>query len=61
MNEVDVSHRKRLITMSIDGKRRTISCYGYPDVVVYSKEEAEQELEKLYEKERVRLSYKKGV
>lgn len=62
--DLAIKYRKRSITVTDTGEegpaRYIITIYGYPKAYAANLEEMEQELEKLYERERVRLSYKKA-
>lgn len=63
-NEVDVSHRKRTITVTErdhEGPDKIlIELAGYHIMYAKDRAEMEQRLEEIYEHERVRLSYKKA-
>ena len=63
-NEVEVSYRKRMITVTErdhEGSDKIlIELVGYPLMYAKDRAEMEQRLEEIYEHERVRLSYKKG-
>lgn len=60
MNNVNVDYRKRMIEVKDLGGSFLVRCVGYEDMPAKDWDQVEEWAAWLEERERVRLSYKKG-